>query len=181
MLGAGLRVLTIGERLDGRIDVSGWKASSSFGTIDTGATIRSTTERQGQVFVGRAGLGLASVHTPADIWFAGDTGRARGVPLRAHPLMTGGEMRADRIGRQIVYTSGETQHWWAGTARVRLGAAAFLDVARVERRAEARALTDVDVGVGARLALPGVSGVLRIDVAKGLRDGTTAVSFVYDP
>ena len=54
--------------------------------------------------------------TPADIWFAGDTGRARSVPLRAHPLMTEGQMRVDQIGRQIVYTSGETQRWWAGTA-----------------------------------------------------------------
>ena len=29
--------------------------------------------------------------------------------------------------------------------------------------------------------VPGVSGVVRIDVAKGLRDGSTALSFVYDP
>ena len=181
MLGTGLRVLTIDERLDGRIDVSGWKAGSSFGTMDAGVTIRSTTERRGQVFVGRAGLGLASVHTPADIWFAGDTGRARSVPLRAHPLMTEGRMRVDQIGRQMVYTSGETQRWWAGKPRLRVGAAAFVDVAQIDRRAVPVSRADVDVGVGARLAVPGVSGVVRIDVAKGLRDGSTALSFVYDP
>jgi hypothetical protein len=39
----------------------------------------------------------------------------------------------------------------------------------------------VDLGIGVRLAMPGVSGTIRIDVAKGLRDGATAVSFVYDP
>ena len=181
MFAGALRVLTVGERLDGRIELSGWNAGSSFGTMDAGATIRSTTERRGQVFVGRTGLGLASVHTPADIWFAGDTGRARNVPLRAHPLMSGGEMRVGQIGRQIVYSSGETQRWWAGKGRLRFGAAAFVDAARVDRQAVARARTDVDVGVGARLAVPGVSGVVRIDVAKGLRDGGTAVSFVYDP
>jgi hypothetical protein len=181
MFAGALRVLTVGERLDGRIELSGWKAGSSFGTMDAGATIRSTSERRGQVFVGRTGLGLASVHTPADIWFAGDTGRARNVPLRAHPLITGGEMRVGQIGRQIVYSSGETQRWWAGKGRLRFGAAAFVDAARVDRQAVARARTDVDVGVGARLAVPGVSGVVRIDVAKGLRDGGTAVSFVYDP
>lgn len=180
-LNGGLRVLTIGERFDGRIDVSGWKGDSSFGTIDAGATMRSTAERRGHVFVGRAGLGLASVHTPADIWFAGDTGRARAVPLRAHPVIEDGEMRVDRIGRQITYASGEAQRWWVGKARVRLGAAAFLDVARVDRGVESRAKTDVDAGVGARLAVPGISGVFRVDVAKGLRDGATAVSFVYDP
>jgi hypothetical protein len=90
-------------------------------------------------------------------------------------------MRADRIGRHIFYTSGEAQEWWEGKARVRLGAAAFVDVARIDRRTEPRAGTDVDLGIGARLAVPGVSGVLRIDVAKGLRDGATALSFIYDP
>lgn len=180
-LGAGLRVLSLGERLDGRIDLSGWKASSSFATVDAGATMRSSTDRRGQVFAGRAGFGLASVHTPADVWFAGDTGRARSVLLRAHPLMTDGAMRVDQIGRQIVYTSGEAQQWWTGSARVRIGAAAFVDVARVDRRAQLHARTDVDVGIGARLAVPGVSGTVRIDVAKGLRDGATALSFVYDP
>jgi hypothetical protein len=180
-LGAGLRMLSLGERLDARIDLSGWKASSSFGTVDAGATMRSRADRRGQVFVGRAGLGLASAHTPADVWFAGDVGRARTVLLRAHPLMTDGQMRVDQIGRQIVYTSGETQRWWMGTASVRIGAAAFVDVARVDRRAESLARTDVDVGIGARLSVPGVSGTVRIDVAKGLRDGATALSFVYDP
>jgi predicted double-glycine peptidase len=181
MLSAGLRVLSVGERFDGRVELSGWKAGSSFGTMDVGATIRSTTERRGQVFVGRAGLGLASVDTPADIWFAGDTGRARGMPLRAHPLMTGGQIRVDQIGRQVIYSSGETQRWWPGKAGVRFGAAAFVDAAHTDRRAVDRARTDVDLGIGARLAVPGVSGTIRIDVAKGLRDGATAVSFVYDP
>jgi hypothetical protein len=183
MLGAGLRVLTVGERLDGRINASGWKgeSSSSFGTIDAGATLRSTTQRRGHVFVGRAGLGLASMETPADIWFAGDTGRARDVPLRAHPLISHGEMRVEQIGRRVTYTSAEMQQWWAGKTPVRFGAATFLDVARVDLRTEPRARTDVDVGIGARLAVPGVSGVFRVDVAKGLRDGATAVSFVYDP
>jgi len=181
MFGGGLRVLGIDERFDARIDLSGWKASSSFGTMDAGTTVRSRTDRRGQVFVGRAGVALASVRTPADVWFAADTGRARSVLLRAHPLMTDGQMRVEQIGRQIVYTSGETQRWWTGSARLRIGAAAFVDVARVDRRTEPIARTDVDVGIGARLAVPGVSGTVRIDVAKGLRDGATALSFVYDP
>jgi hypothetical protein len=180
-LGTSLRMLSVGERLDSHIELSGWTASSSFGTMDVGATVRSSTDRRGQVFVGRAGLGLASLRTPADVWFAGDTGRARSVLLRAHPLMTDGQMRVDRIGRQMVYASGETQRWWTGSAGFRIGAAAFVDVARVDRRAEPLARTDVDVGIGARLGVPGVSGTVRIDVAKGLRDGATALSFVYDP
>src|SRR5262245_20120225 len=103
------------------------------------------------------------------------------MPLRAHPLMAGGRIRVDQIGRQVIYASGETQRWWAGKAGVRLGAAAFVDVSHTDRRAMVPARTDVDTGVGARLAVPGVSGTIRIDVAKGLRDGSTAASFVYDP
>jgi peptidase C39-like protein len=181
MLGSGLRLLTFDERVDGRIDVTGWKAARSFATMEAVATMRSSTERRGLVFVGRFGVGVASVGTPADIWFAGDTGRARSVTLRAHPLITDGEIRVDRIGRHIVHSSGEAQKWWEGKARIRVGAAAFVDAASVDRRAESRARRDVDVGIGARLAVPGVSGVLRIDVAKGVRDGATALSFVYDP
>ena len=186
MLGAGLRLLTFDERVDGRIELTGGKAARSFGTMEASATMRSSTERRGQVFVGRFGVGVASVRTPADIWFAGDTGRARSVPLRAHPLITEGQIRVERIGRSIVHSSGEAQKWWEGKARIRVGAAAFVDAARVDRSArapgaESRARTDVDVGIGARLAVPGVSGVLRIDVAKGVRDGATALSFVYDP
>jgi predicted double-glycine peptidase len=181
MFGAGLRMLTVDERLDARIDMTGWTAATSFGTIEAAATIRSRAERRGHVIVGRAGIGAASAYTPADIWLGGDTGRARAIPLRAHPLITNGEIRAEQIGRQIVHASGEAQRWWQAKAGVRFGAAAFVDLARVDRRAGTGARTDIDLGIGARLAVPGISGVVRIDVAKGLRDGATALSFVYDP
>jgi hypothetical protein len=180
-LATGIRLLTAGDLLEGRVDLSGWKGSRSFGTIDIGGTARSTTERRGQVFLARAGVGLASIFTPADIWFAGDTGRARPVPLRAHPVISRGALRVEQIGREIAYTSGEVQRWLNGTPRIGVGMAAFVDVARVDRRVLSDARTDVDLGIGARIAVPGVSGVLRIDVAKGVRDGSTALSFVYDP
>jgi hypothetical protein len=37
------------------------------------------------------------------------------------------------------------------------------------------------VGVGARFAVIGMPGIFRVDLAKGLRDGATALSFVYEP
>ena len=179
-LAAGLRLQTAGERLEGRVEMSGWKGTPSFGTIDMAGTIRSTTERRGHVFVARAGLGFASSFSPADIWFGGDTGRARPVPLRAHPVVSDGELRVEQIGRGISYTSGEVQRWWRATSRIQIGAAAFVDVARVDRRISSGARTDVDPGIGARMAVPGLNGVIRLDVAKGLRDGATALSFVYE-
>ena len=180
-IATGLRLQSARERLEGRLDVSGWKGTPSFATFDIGGTARSTTARRGQVFVARGGLSVASAFTPADIWFGGDTGRARPVLLRAHPVISDGELRVEQIGRQISYTSGEVQRWWRGRTRSQVGAAAFVDVAQVDRRVAPDARTDVDVGIGARIALPGLSGMLRVDVAKGLRDGSTALSFVYDP
>jgi len=160
---------------------SGWKGAQSFGTIEVGGIVRSSTERRGHVFVARAGAGLASPFTPADIWFAGDTGHARPVPLRAHPVVSDGELRVEQIGRQLSYGSGEVQRWWRNSTPIRVAAAAFGDVVRVDRRIDSDARTDVDLGIGVRVAVPWVSGVLRMDVAKGLRDGATALSFVYDP
>jgi hypothetical protein len=180
-LATGLRLLTTDERVDGRIDVAGWTGGNSFATIDIGGTARSTTARRGYVFLARGGIGLASAFTAPDIWFAGDTGRARPVPLRAHPVISDGELRVEQIGRRIAYSSGELQRWWSGPARIRVGGAAFIDLARVNQRVSPAARTDVDLGIGARLALPSVSGELRIDLAKGMRDGATALSFVYDP
>jgi predicted double-glycine peptidase len=180
-IATALRLLTADERFDGHADLSGWKGNDSFGTIEFGAMVRSSPERRGLLFVARGGAGFASTFAPADIWFGGDTGRARPVPLRAHPVITDGQLRVEQIGRQIGYTSGEVQRWWSRTPRVQLGAAAFVDVARIDRRTGMSARTDVDLGIGARLAVPGVSGQLRVDVAKGLRDGATALSFVYDP
>ncbi len=181
MLATGARFVTGGERVEGRMEGSGWKGAQSFGTIEVGGIVRSSTERRGHVFVARAGAGLASPFTPADIWFAGDTGHARPVPLRAHPVVSDGELRVEQIGRQLSYGSGEVQRWWRNSTPIRVAAAAFGDVVRVDRRIDSDARTDVDLGIGVRVAVPWVSGVLRMDVAKGLRDGATALSFVYDP
>jgi hypothetical protein len=57
----------------------------------------------------------------------------------------------------------------------------FVDGARVGHRLSGGSRGDVDAGIGARLALPGVPGTFRLDLAKGLRDGATTWSFVYEP
>jgi hypothetical protein len=57
----------------------------------------------------------------------------------------------------------------------------FCGRGRVTRRFTPEARSDVDAGAGFRVAVPGLAGVFRVDLAKGLRDGATAVSFVYEP
>jgi len=176
-----LRLSTPGDLVDTRFEFSGWAGPDAFGITEVAGTVRSTTERRGRVWVGRAGAATATVLTPPDLWFAGDTGRARGMPLRAHPVITDGRVRVERIGRRIAYASGEAQHWWTGTPRVRVGAALFVDTAVVQERLLPGPRSDVDAGLGVRLAVPGMTGVVRIDLAKGLRDGATALSFVWEP
>ena len=59
---------------------------------------------------------------------------------------------------------------------IRLAPAMFVDLARAYRGLGTVAQPwQTDIGAGLRVAVPG-SGVLRIDVAHGLRDGRDAVS-----
>ena len=55
------------------------------------------------------------------------------------------------------------------------------DAVRAGTRLAAGTRTDVDAGFGVRFAVPAVSGMFRADVARGLADGATAFSFVYEP
>jgi hypothetical protein len=60
---------------------------------------------------------------------------------------------------------------------LRVGSAAFVDFAHASAGDGFGDSRDhVDVGVGLRLAFPG-SGVLRADLARGLRDGDIVLSF----
>jgi hypothetical protein len=180
VVGAALQLRSPGDRVDARVSIDAWRGASAFTMTAAGLTVRSSTDRSGRVYVGRIGAGATSRTTPADAWFGGDTGTARATLLRAHPVIDDGELRTGRIGRRIAYGSGEAQYWWP--ARLAgIGAALFVDAARVGAGLNSGLRADVDVGAGARLALPGMSGTFRADVARGLRDGAATFSFVYEP
>ena len=91
-----------------------------------------------------------------------------------------GRLRVEQLGRRLLNASIEIQRWWT-PGLVRAGGAAFIDVARAAGRVVPGSRGDVDAGVGVRLSLPGVAGVVRADVATGLRHGGTRWSVVYDP
>jgi hypothetical protein len=181
LTGAAVRVVTHDDRVDLRLDLSAWAGEARFVTTFAAFVFRSSTARTGRVYIARAGAGAAGGQTPPDLWFAGDTGRARPVLLRAHPLVADGRFRLEQLGRRITYASAEAQHWWPARGGLRVGAAVFADSARTSGRVPGGARADVDAGAGARLAIPGVTGLFRLDLAKGLRDGRTALSFVYEP
>jgi hypothetical protein len=80
----------------------------------------------------------------------------------------------------MVHASAEAQRWWTSAVSVlRVGAATFVDAARVTALLDGSSRTDTDIGVGARFSVLAFPGVLRVDVAHGLHDGVNAISFVY--
>lgn len=178
--GGSLRLTALADRFIGDVDLDAWSGDRAFGIGQVHARLRTSTEPKGWVATGLVGLGVATDRTPADSWFAGDTGLARQELLRAHPVVIDGRLRTDQMGRSVVHGSFEAQRWWR-VPLVAIGAAAFVDTVRLERRFDPGARRDVDVGGGLRATVPGLGGMLRVDLGKGLRDGATRVSFVYEP
>ena len=108
---------------------------------------------------------------PFDLWSGGDTGVARSTLLRAHPLLDNGAIRASELQRVLPNASLEYQRRMASRPVLHVGWAAFVDATN----------RHVDAGVGLRFKLPGSRSVLRIDVARGVRDGATALSASWQP
>jgi len=182
MATAGVRLASAGDRLDARIEMHTWLGRGvSFQSGQLLLTARSSAQPTGVVIVAAGGVSAVTAAAPPDLWVAGDTGRARPLLLRAHPVLTEGErFRTERLGRSIGSGSAEIQRWWnAGPGRA--GAAMFVDTARTTMRLAGSAITDIDVGIGFRGSYPGKAAAVRIDVARGLRDGETALSVVYSP
>jgi hypothetical protein len=131
--------------------------------------------------VGMAALDLATASVPLDLWPAGDTGSVRPTLLRAHPAVSHGRLRVDRLGRTLVTGTAEAQRWWPVAAPLRAAAALFLDVGQTAGRPAEAGRLDADVGIGARFLTPLIPGMFRIDLGRGLRDGEMALSLVYLP
>jgi hypothetical protein len=175
---AALRYQTTNDRLaiGGRGGV--WSIASDAWTAGLFADWRSRTRALGTVWLARAGLDAGGEGTPLALRAGAGTGQGRSALLRAHPLLHDGVIRDAVFGRSVASASVEWRRWGPAMMRVlRIAPAAFVDVARAYDAppfADPRA--HADVGVGVRVAVPG-AGVLRADVARGLRDGEMALSF----
>ena len=175
-----MRLVSPGNRLDARAQLRSWfGGGSEFERGEARLIARSSARMNGVVIVVDGGIAAVNASAPPDLWFAGDTGRARPMLLRAHPILTDGErFRAERLARLFTHESTEVQRWWR-VGPFRAGVATFVDVGRTAQRLLGVPLTDVDVGAGLRGADPGRGGGLRLDFARGLRDGDTAISVIY--
>lgn len=147
---------------------------------EVGVRLRAQTSSSPRTWAYDVGAGATRVSdaAPLAIWAGAGEGRARTALLRAHPLLEDGIIDASAsFGRTLRYANVEGQRWLSRPLLLRIGAAAFLDVAQASRRASAAdGLTQADVGGGLRLRVPGAPGILRVDVAHGLRDGADAVT-----
>jgi len=179
--------LSPSERLSARLGADAWAGPTHFGSL--AATVNAASAPRmalsgaiplGPVLTLTAGAATVTDSAPLDLWPAGDTGQARTVLARAHPVLDDGVMKGARLGRSIAFGSTEAQYWWRAPGLSRIGAAAFVDVVRTMQRTNGDgALNDVDVGVGAGLASLLVPGRFRVDYGHGLRDGADAVTVRY--
>jgi hypothetical protein len=181
MAGGGLTLATPGDRVEARIQGVTWFGASRFVTGGVSVTGRSRTEPRGVVLLGAAALQGVNAAAPLVLWPAGDTGHARPTLLRAHPVLDDGRLRVERLGRLLLQASAEAQRWWEAHPLLRAGGAVFVDAARTAARAGLPPRNDVDVGVGVRLAVAGISGFFTADVARGLHGRATALSLTYRP
>ena len=183
-IGGSLERVAFANRLTLSIGGTQWmpvNGGPAFGLTSAHVGARSSTELQG--WVGRSELGLERVGdaAPLTLWRGAGEGQVRSPLLRAHPLLTDGVVdlsSAAVFGRTVAYGTGELQRWLDNPPLVRVGFAAFADVARASRQfSGGDTPVQVDIGGGLRIKVPGTPGVLRADFAHGVRDGANALTF----
>jgi hypothetical protein len=166
-----------GDRGHVETRASYWAGDASTWTLSLNSEWRSRTQNEGRIWIARAGGDIAASDAPLALWPGAGTGQGRDVLLRAHPLLDEGIIRDGAFGRRLIHGGVESRLWLQPARKpVRLAPAIFVDAARSSRGLEAvNQPWQFDAGAGIRFAIPG-SGVLRIDVAHGLRDGRNALS-----
>lgn len=183
-LGGTLERVAFGDRLSLSIDATQWAPMTggpAFRSAGARAIARSSANTRGWVTRGAIGAERVSDAAPLTLWPGAGEGYVRAPLLRAHPLLSEGVLDltgAAAFGRTLTFGGVEVQRWMARPSIVRLGIAGFADIARASRQAaEGRTPVQVDLGAGLRIKIPGTPGVLRADVAHGLRDGANALTF----
>jgi hypothetical protein len=165
------------DRLALAATVATWvslEAQPPFGAGELWATWSSDAWR------GDLGLSTTTSKAPLALWSGAGTGYGRAPLLRAHPLLDDeGIVRSRVFGRTLVHGTLERQAWPWMLGPLQLGGALFLDGARPWGSGADGIGWRVDGGAGVRLRSPGGKGPFRIDAARGLMDGSSAVSVAW--
>lgn len=181
--GAAIEHHRADDRMALRFAGSVWTGLGARGHLRGAATgaWRSDADRREGAWLLRGGVAGVTASTTPDLWPGAGTGRARGALLRAHPLLDDDVLGGEAFGRALLHGSTEYRRWIGWLGPMRVAAAGFVDTARAWKRRAGRASAwHVDIGLGARLAIPGGSGTLRLDAARGLADGEIAFTVAWE-
>ncbi|HTI39577.1 MAG TPA: C39 family peptidase [Vicinamibacterales bacterium] len=181
MVGGGVEFQPVPDYLTLRVQASHWTGSDAFSIGSIDARFTNSAVRSGTVWVARAGAAAATDDAPAMTWPGADTGHVRDTLLRAHPLLDDGVISGGVFGKRLVDAGVELQRWSRPSKwLLQYAPAVFVDAAQATRGLPSSlSAMQVDAGVGVRISAPG-AGVLRMDLAHGLRDGRTAFSVVWE-
>jgi Peptidase_C39 like family len=166
------------------VDAAVWTPDRGreFATIGVSYAMRSTREATRPVWMWSTGFDATTSAAPLDLWPSAGVGLVRGPLLRAHPLLRDGVVEGPAFGRRLAFSTVEYQHPLPRVAAGAVRMALFADTARAWARPGADGPTwHTDVGAGVRVALAGRGGMLRADIATGLRDGKKVVSAGWLP
>lgn len=178
---AGAERRLLGDRVSLAATGRMWWAGAAgrrFARSEARVTASSSTADRGFVTVGTIGAGAASAAAPLSVWPAAGDVFQTSPPLRAHPLTSQGIVEGAGFGRRLWFASVEQRRWLSRLPMAAVGVATFVDVARAWRGSYDPTVAPLvaDLGAGLRLRVPGRDAVLRLDYARGLRDGASTVS-----
>lgn len=181
-LSSALEKRLAADRIALRAEVARWSSAGddgSFATGRIGAAWRTSDRLVRWRALARGGWSVASQGAPRMLWPGAGTGHARDVLLRAHPLLEDGIVRGEAFGHTLAHGSVELQRWLRPPGPVRIAVTTFVDLARIERRSQVddrAGRAHADAGIGLRFGLAGDNGSFRVDIARGLVDGSVALS-----
>jgi hypothetical protein len=165
------------------LDVGGtaWSPTARGASFATGRamwSVRTTTKPRLPVLTTSVGVIVAGRDAPFAVWPGAGSDVISDAPLRAHRLSDKSVVNGPAFGRRFVFGTIEYERPVGRSAAGPLSIAGFVDAVRAGDRAGGLAASPVyiDVGLGLRIHAPGVAGVVRVDVARGIRDGRTRVS-----
>lgn len=176
---AGVDLRLAADRIAVAGTIGGWAASgpgSGFGRLSLEVAARSRASVDTAAWHVLAGATGVSPAAPFDLWPGAGLGLARAPLLRAHPLLDDGVVTGQVFGQRLLHGTVEYRRPLRSTAAGQIAMAAFSDTARAWRTVAGEAAWHSDAGIGLRVSLPADAGTLRLDLARGLRDGRHVLS-----
>jgi hypothetical protein len=176
---AAIDLRLAGDRLSFGVDAAGEAPIGSTARFASGGVSSAwRSAREGDCGSWTIAAGSTPRALPRHLICGRAPGRDTRAPLlRAHPLAAG-VVNGPAFGRRLAHATVEYQHPLLVTPAGSIRLAAFADTAKPWRQAGIvdRGPWHADVGLGLRLRLPAETGTLRVDVARGLKDGRTVLS-----